>query len=139
MNGIIKFLYIFLISFFFIPLLYSCAMPTISRFSADEQSREVEELFRTTTSISLAWNYDTPSEVDYFKMYYKPHGSNDWAYLDSTNTATPVFEISHDSVGDGSWDFGVTSINLSGTESDIHSSLDTTAEPDTGWYLLWKK
>lgn len=124
-----------LISIFYFFQISSCAMPTISRFAAD--SNEVEEIFRTTSSISLAWNYDEPANVQIYKMYYRHHGTTDWIFLDSVDSSAPIFEVSHDTLGDGSWDFGVTAIDLSGTESDIHSSLDSSAVPSTGWYLLW--
>ena len=45
--------------------------------------------------------------------------------------------IDHSDLGDGSYDFAVSSISEFGIESDLHTSLDYTAVPIGGWYILW--
>nr|MDA3812581.1 hypothetical protein [Spirochaetaceae bacterium] len=86
---------------------------------------------------SLAWNYDEPATIQSYKLYYKANEDIEWILLDTIPATVPIFEVEHATIGDGSWDFGVSSVDLLGNESEIHSSLDFNADPTTGWYLLW--
>ena len=37
----------------------------------------------------------------------------------------------------GVYDFAVSAVSEQGNESAFHSSLDSTANPFTGWYINW--
>ena len=39
--------------------------------------------------------------------------------------------------GDGDYDFGVVAVDPETEESAMHTCLDDTAQPDSGWYLSW--
>ena len=115
--------------------LSSCAMPTINR--AAQTELENMEVNYSKSSLTLEWEYDMTTPVDYFNLYYRDHNSSYWTLLESTESTLAEFTLSYNQIGNGSWDFGVTSVALDGAESDIHSSLDTTALSDTGRYITW--
>jgi len=43
----------------------------------------------------------------------------------------------YSTVGHGNFDFGVTAVTGTGVDSSMHTSLDRTADPTTGWFLTW--
>lgn len=90
-------------------------------------------------SFTLLW--DAPADngdIIAYKIYYREHGTEDWAQLETISASENLeFIITTSVLQTGQWDFGTTSINESGLESEIHSSLDENAIPSTGWYLDW--
>lgn len=63
-----------------------------------------------------------------------------WRYLGSVDAAgEPSFTISvgASSLGYGSYELAVTSVDATGVESARHSSLDWSADPASGWYVNW--
>jgi len=98
-------------------------------------------LTRVGDNIILGWEEVTTDvsgnveHIDYYTIYYRVHGASDWiAYSEVVATNGTVFHVD---LGNGTWDFGVSATDFSGNESEIHSSLDMTAIPTGGWYLLW--
>ena len=93
---------------------------------------------------TLAWDDDFSSiagnanRAVSYRVYYRPHGSYYWRFLDETvASGSPRLIISSEYLDFGIYDFGVSAINGSGSESSIHSSLDNTADPFCGWYINW--
>ncbi len=86
----------------------------------------------------LAW--DPPAnDVDHYELYYRIRGESDWVLLDTVPaTAEPQYAISYEDFGDGEFEFGVVAVDGSG-ESEMHTSLDSSASPQTGWYLRWQR
>ena len=89
--------------------------------------------------VTLAWS-PPPSEVDSYKLLMRVHGTTDWYVLAEAIAAAaePEHTVLHSdpAVGDGDFDFGVVAVK--DTDSSLmHTSLDVTAQPDTGWYLSW--
>jgi hypothetical protein len=119
----------------FIFYITGCALPNLSRFSVDND--DVEEIFRSAFLVTLNWSYDDITVIESYNVYYKAQGESSWILLDNVPAALPLLEISNTQIGDGTWVFGVSALDSLGNESDIHSSLEATADPATGWYLLW--
>lgn len=115
----------------------SCAMPTISRF--EEEDVSIQEVFKSASTVSVVWIYDESTAIESYNLYYRAHGSSRWLLIDTISSIAPMFTVDHNVMGDGKWEFGVSAVDSLGTESEIHSSLDDTAEPSSGWYLLWIK
>lgn len=88
-------------------------------------------------TVLLAW--DPPAgEVTSYKIFYRAHGSPDWTLLTEVPAQpTPTLTIQQADFGNGSFDFGVEAVGNAGAESGMHSSLDATAQPASGWYLTW--
>jgi len=136
-------LLVILINVVFMP---ACKMPTLSRVANIEPS--VQEISRSSSTLTLAWDYDTPASIDHYNLYYRVHVysslydndnvTSNWVLLDTVSADSAEFVIDHSLLGDGSWDFGVTAVNSDGEESEIHSSLDQEAIPETGWFLRWE-
>jgi hypothetical protein len=112
-----------------------CVLPDYAAFLKGAESSEVA---RTSSQIVLAW--DPPSTpVSSYEVYFRVHGDSSWTKLgEAAATATPEFTVLHSDVGSGVFDFAVVSRNDLGLESDMHTSLDATADPTTGWYLRWE-
>ena len=100
--------------------------------------------------LTLAWEHvpssvpQAASAVSHFRLYYRQHGTRTWIMLAEVRArAAPTFMVGADAVmgtrRSGKYDFGVSSITNSGTESEIHSSTDSAAAPYGGWYLRWTR
>ncbi|MBB6479240.1 hypothetical protein [Spirochaeta isovalerica] len=110
---------------------FSCAMPTITRLSTDPETDTVKQIIRSSSEITLEWDY-YPGTAASYNLYYKTHGDTSWNSLNSMSSETLSFTVLFSQLGSGSWDFGVSAVDFEGNESEIHSSLDDTAEPETG-------
>lgn len=134
----------FLIFVLFISGFSSCAMPTISRFAEDDLlstlPRQVLQISKSDATITLAWNYDEPANVKSYKVYFRARGDTLWIPLVTIIPPEPFHEIDKAEIGIGEWEFGVSVVTLNplDAESEIHTCLDSNAEPDSGWYLLWE-
>jgi len=73
-----------------------------------------------------------------YNVYYRNHGTFPWVFLGDTGTLVESYQISTDILPHGSYDFAVSSVTASGAESVPHTSLEDTAEPQTGWYVVWE-
>lgn len=93
------------------------------------------------TSFTLAWDPSTTTSttdpVASYNVYYRTHGTYPWTLLGNTGSVTESFEVTTSILAHGSYDFAVTAVAESGTESDPHTSLDNSADPQCGWYVEW--
>lgn len=88
-------------------------------------------------SFTLEWDV-SDTEADEYKIYYREHGSYTWSYLGSTPSGLiPEYTVDQSSLPYGVYDFAVSSVAGS-EESELHSSMDDTAAPATGWYIDWQ-
>jgi hypothetical protein len=101
----------------------------------------VEETVKNDSAI-IYWSppsgaYNSPENT--YRLYYKAYANRDnpacsWIFMDSTKDTTLLVKSKR--TGAGSFIFGVTYASF-GTESEMHTSLDSTATPTQGWYLFW--
>lgn len=97
------------------------------------------EIRTSAERITLEWD-PSASTVSSYELYFRIHGTTDWRLLGSTIAAArPEYTIQHSDMGNGEFDFAVAAVNGEGTRSDYHTSLDETATPDTGWYVIWRR
>jgi hypothetical protein len=89
--------------------------------------------------IVLQW--DPPaSEVAKYSVSFRIHGDASWVPLGEVPALpAPEFPVLYASLGDGDFDFAITAENTAGEKSNVHMSLDPTAQPPTGWFLRWRK
>ncbi len=105
---------------------------------------EPSKLVINSEYIQLEWDpppvneeYDFLPVVSY-KIYYRIHGMNDWILLDLIPAdQNPKYTVYHSDLGNGSYDFAISAVQISDSESQLHSSLDTSADPVGGWYIIW--
>lgn len=92
-----------------------------------------------TSAEQILLEWDPPAEeVSSYDVYIRTHGAASWQVLGSVSAApAPEYAVLHSAVGNGEFDFAIVAMNGEGTRSTYHSSLDATAQPDTGWYLVW--
>ncbi len=103
----------------------------------EAQNTDFEEYFITDDIINIAWDINSAGPVEEYKIYYSPHEEANWNFLDTIESTQYSYTLHHSVIGDGSWDFAVSSVDETGAESSMHSSLDQNAHPATGWYVLW--
>jgi len=97
------------------------------------------------SEVTLAWD-PPPSEVEEYLVFFRIHTTGTWYELTVPPESTPVpavpspeYTVNHSWVENGVFDFGVTAVSPAPDEEESprHSSLDITAQPDTGWFLIW--
>ena len=94
------------------------------------------------TEVTLAWD-PPPTDVSNYRVYFRIHATDTWYELtESPETPVPAspdpeYTVLHSQVENGVFDFGIKAVNDEEAESSRHSSLDITADPDTGWFLIW--
>ena len=135
--------------------LFGCPMYTAVGFKYAEASggtedgqiegTDPEDVEITEETVALAWDVPSP-EIDFYRVLFRIHGANppeSWLVLEENLTAdpSPEYTVNNADIGNGIFDFGVVAKDLDleadKEESPLHSSLDITAQPDTGWYLIW--
>ena len=94
--------------------------------------------------IQLEWDPPPGDEenvlppVVLYKIYYRVHGMEDWVVLDLIPAEqNPKYIVYHSDLGNGSYDFAVSAVQINDIESQLHSSLDISAAPIGGWYIMW--
>lgn len=85
-------------------------------------------------SFTLAWNPAEPEDVLGYNVYYRVHQAETWEFL--TDSTEAELLITSAMLPEGDYEFAVSSFTAT-EESELHTSLDATANPDTGWYLSW--
>jgi hypothetical protein len=133
--------------------LIGCPMYTAVGFKYAESSEgggdgqtegtDPDEIEVTEDSVTLAWDDPSP-EIDFYRVLFRIHGANppaSWLVMEENLSAdpSPEYTVNNVDIGNGIFDFGVVAKDLEADteESALHSSLDVTAQPDTGWYLIW--
>jgi hypothetical protein len=96
----------------------------------------------STAQVTFAW--DPPEAaadsvpISSYRIYFRTHRAVDWTLLaEVTASDAPEYTATASTLPAGTYDFAVSSVGVNGLESVLHSSLDETADPPTGWFLLW--
>ena len=87
-------------------------------------------------NFTLAWD-GGPEPVAEYRAYTRQHGTVEWTQIAAGLEAASI-SIDTTILAYGVYEFAVSSVAADGTESDLHTSLDPTADPGTGWYLSWE-
>ncbi len=108
------------------------------------KTNESMEIIVKGSSFTLAWDSggpdipNNPNSAVQYKVYYRNHGSYYWRLLMEIENSGSSECIINDEIMDyGVYDFAVSAVSEQGNESAFHSSLDSTANPFTGWYINW--
>jgi len=108
----------------------------VSGSTPDSASGAEKELC-STDQVTLAWDAP-PSEIAAYKIFYRSHESGTWILFDEIPADDdPEYTLYHGDFGNGDYDFGVVAVDAESEESAMHTSLDDTAQPQSGWYLSW--
>ena len=102
------------------------------------------ELVEKSAKLTLAWDppltdfLNRPTEVTSYRIYCREHGTQYWRFLgEIPATAHPEYTVQHSQLGNGLYDFAVRAVTSLGRMSEMHTSLDSSADPVSGWYVLW--
>lgn len=86
---------------------------------------------------TIAWNA-ADGDVTGYEVYYRSHGGGDWVQLGSAPAiGNPTFHVTTGILTYGTYDFAVRAVLVNGETTEYHTSLDSTANPDEGWYVDW--
>jgi hypothetical protein len=115
--------------------------PAVEGVSGGEGSlaTDPQGVSTSATEVTLAW--DPPSSsVATYKLFFRIHDTSTWYSLADNLLAHPApqYTVQHSAVDNGIFDFGVVAVNAESTESSMHMSVETTAQPETGWFLVWE-
>ena len=128
--------------------LSGCPMYTMVAFKHDKAADQPgggslgdypSEVKSVSTEITLAWD-PPPTPIQSYELFFRIHDAADWYSLAAglPDDPEPEYTVQHAAVGNGIFDFGVKAVNAEAVESSMHQSLETSAQPDTGWYLVWE-
>jgi hypothetical protein len=96
---------------------------------------QTQKIAVSGSEFTLAWD-DAPLDQSTFIVYVRPHGSSQWNSI-AKGLASYSLVITNGMLSYGSYEFAVSRVSAGGAESDRTTSLDTSAIPNTGWYLDW--
>jgi hypothetical protein len=112
----------------------ACVLPNCTTF-LDHGNSEMVAV--AADQLMLQWDAP-PTAVDHYTVYFRVHGTSDWVTLsDVPADPNPEYMVAHLVTGDGEFDFAVVAVDASDQMSAYHTSLDHTADPQTGWYVSW--
>ena len=98
---------------------------------------DAQKVLCSTEEVTLAWD-PPPSDIASYKIFYRSHESGSWILFDEIPADDdPEYTLYHGDFGDGDYDFGVVAVDAETEESAMHTCLDNTAQPESGWYLSW--
>ena len=131
-------LYIFTSVIFSVCLfLGGCGLPSF-------KPAEYNQVMQKSAQLTLAWDppltdiTGRPTEVESYRIYYREYGTFYWRVLDEAPAnENPQYTVEHEQLEDRLYDFAVRAVTVSGQESPLHSSLDNSADPMSGWYVFW--
>ena len=105
--------------------------------STPDPDSGAEKVLSSAEEVTLAWD-PPPSEIATYKIFYRSHESGTWILFDEIPADdNPEYTLYHGDFGNGDYDFGVVAVDTETEESAMHTSLDDTAQPETGWFLSW--
>jgi hypothetical protein len=114
--------------------LFGCPLYNPSAFV-----QHADEIASIANQLTLQWNPPTsgPTPVSY-TLEYRIHGTTTWQFLATLPaTSQPGYTIQHSVLGNGSFDFAVSATDSTGATSPLHTSLDQSADPTSGWFISW--
>jgi len=116
-----------------------CLMYLASEFLPEQDAEDLSTPTQSSAAqITLAWDPPGGTVLKY-RVYFRIHGTTDWVQLVEIPAApAPEYTVLHSTLGNGEFDFGVIALYDS-SQSALHSSLDASASPTTGWYLKWQR
>jgi len=106
--------------------------------SFDNLNKVGERIEITNDTFTIAWDPDPQSGTpDAYRVYFRNRGEEAWNFLsDAAPDMEPSFLINQDNLSFGIYEFAVSEV-VAGVESDLHTSMDDTANPGTGWFVDW--
>ncbi len=129
-------------------LCINCALPDFEEFSdeattaaAAQKAGVLQEIPIDSEEITLTWD-PPPSAIKEYKVLYRDHGTTGWtekAVIPAVPSPEYTFLHSDPDLGNGAYDFAVIAVDNDDIESAIHNSLDGTASPSSGWYIVWNR
>lgn len=117
--------------------LFVSACPLYNPAAFIQHNAVPDDILSAATQITLKWD-PPPSPVVSYTLSYRLHGTTTWIPLATIpSSPQPTYTVLHSVVGNGTFDFAVSATDSNGVTSPLHTSLDPTADPNSGWYLSW--
>ncbi len=136
-------------------LLTGCAQPLDFDFNDNDSSSEDDEsnsddhdssdpddsdavaVAVSGESFTLAWD-PASGDITAYEVFYRSRGDSAWSELgEAPVSSEPSYEVSNSELSYGMYEFAVRAKLEGGDATDYHTSLDSTADPESGWYVDW--
>ena len=141
-RGPVRFRHFLLLTLFSL-LLSACPLYNPAAFiqhPASPDNTSPDNISSAATQAILQWDpvSSGATQVVSYVVSYRVHGGSVWNTLATIPASSqPSYTVLHATLGAGSFDFAVAAVDSTGAVSPLHTSLDTTADPTSGWYLTW--
>ena len=110
---------------------------TTGSFTFEDINKPGQAMEIQADHFTLAWDPPDETPVTTYRIYYRTRGTFEWIFLDEvTATPSPECIVASTTLEYGTYEFAVSSL-YGGQESSLHGSMDDTALPATGWYVVW--
>lgn len=116
------------------------ACPLYNPAAFVQQRTTPNDVLSTATQVTVGWDPPSSGALDVvsYVVSYRIHGTTTWNKLATVSASSqPSYVVQRSVIGSGSFDFAVAAVYSNGNASPLHTSLDPTADPTTGWYLSW--
>ena len=86
---------------------------------------------------TIGWEPPANYTPDGYRVYARGRDAYEWEQIAAIAAEeNPSFTVSTAHLAGGVWELAV-SAEADGAESDLHSSMSDTADPESGWYVRW--
>ena len=120
-----------------IMFIFGCQNPLTFKFAPppEHTKSQIQKVAVSGSQFTLAWDDDALGP-DTFSVYARPFGESQWKSIAKGVTSYSL-TITSRLLSFGNYEFAVSRVSVDGTESNLLTSLDASAIPNTGWYLEW--
>ena len=95
-----------------------------------------QAIYIQAESLIIAWEPPESSIVMGYRVYYRNRGTFDWTALGEAPAQSPFYVVTAAALPFGAYEFAISSLSVN-DESGLHCSMDDSAEPSFGWYVVW--
>ena len=86
---------------------------------------------------AIGWDPPGDYDPDTYVVYARERGEYSWSEIAAIDAEhSPSFTVSGETLDPGTWELAVSAV-ADGSESELHTSMSDTADPETGWYVRW--
>ncbi|MFZ7131897.1 MAG: hypothetical protein ACOWWR_06025 [Eubacteriales bacterium] len=101
-----------------------------------------QEIMVRGNYLTIEWDnpffIEEANKIKTYRIFIRSHGTYGWTFVSGKAYSEQTsFTIEKGDLRSGKYDIGVAIVTTDGEMTAIHSSLDNTAIPQTGWYIFW--
>ena len=86
---------------------------------------------------AIGWDPPDDYDPDAYRVYARERGVYSWTEIAAIDAEqSPSFTVSGENLDPGIWELAVSAV-ADGSESELHTSMSDSADPESGWYVRW--